>query len=160
MKTLLAHGAKPDNNTVHWAISKRRPDDPDRIPMLELLLENGADINALETEQPYATNGKPFVILRTSPLQAAIQHDDITTVQFLIEKGADVHSQQLARKPWAQFVPSTSPLDEMRIRHAKFGKFAEERFGPETAEEAERRAERSQVKSTVRKVNNIVRRRV
>lgn len=155
MRTLLAHGAKPDNNTIHWTISRRRKDDPDRLPMLALLVEHGADINALETEQPYATNGRATKILRTSPLHVAIEQRDLQTVEFLVDNGANVQNQQLARWPWEkEFVKSTSALDEMRVYHKFFGKFAEERWGEETAEEAERRKERSRAKSHVRKVGD------
>jgi hypothetical protein len=153
LKTLLAHGAEPDNNTLHWVISRRRKDDPDRFAMLTLLVEHGADINILETEQPFFTNGRPAKIIRASPLHVAVDQCDLQIIEFLIDHGADVHMQQLARSPYErEFSKSTSPLDQMRVYPQIFGDFVRERFGEETPEEAERRKQRSLVKSVARPV--------
>lgn len=91
LQLLFSRGAEPDNNALHMAL-RRPPSDPERFPILDLLLSRGADIDALET----GIKGRPTSsscagpVLQRTPLFEAVVAGDVDAVRFLVERGADV----------------------------------------------------------------------
>lgn len=91
LQLLFSRGAEPDNNALHMAL-RRPPADPERFPILDLLLSRGADIDALET----GNKGRPTSsrrtgpVLQRTPLFEAVVAGDLDAVRFLVKRGADV----------------------------------------------------------------------
>lgn len=71
---------------------QRSPADPERFPILDLLLSRGADIDALEIgNKGRATSGtRTGPVLQRTPLFEAVVAGDVDAVRFLVERGADV----------------------------------------------------------------------
>ncbi|KAF2193409.1 hypothetical protein K469DRAFT_235702 [Zopfia rhizophila CBS 207.26] len=147
MKLLLAHGAVPDNKAIYWTISRRAIEDPDRLPILSLLLHNSGDVNALETEpnwQMQRPAGASRHIARTSPLYIAAEQGDLEVVKILLERGADSHKRNLTHWRKMGFIETFSEPNGMRIsRNEDVREFAKDRFGPSTREDADERRERN-----------------
>ena len=88
LQILLKRGARldDDSSALHSAAS-RGSIISSRIPVLELLLEEGANINAIE---PCGENaGRPPLVAGTA-LQYAAAMGNTDVVKFLLENGADV----------------------------------------------------------------------
>lgn len=93
LRLLLSYGAKPEALCLHFILRRKQP-DPERRPMLSLLLDFGADINGLEREKPVflrmRTSGGnlgPFHF-RTALMEAKMMKDEEATA-LLLERGAD-----------------------------------------------------------------------
>jgi ankyrin repeat protein len=107
LQLLFKCGAQIDNNALHAAV--RRPkSDPERIPILELLLSQGADINALETGliRPSSSALRKAHPPRTTPLYEAAKAQDVELVEFLMKRGADPK----VRTRWGEWKESSSAL--------------------------------------------------
>ena len=77
---------------LHYACSEYRID---RFPILEFLLDRGADIDAIDDEG-------------LTPLHCAVDMENLPTVLFLLERGADVDAgDQSSRGPRYFFREST-----------------------------------------------------
>lgn len=92
--TLLAHGAHPDPNGLHAAI-RRTTEDSERMAILQMLLEHGADVNALETGTGILPRkmGRAPPYLQMTPLYLACQRGDLYVVRLLLAHGADKDMQ-------------------------------------------------------------------
>ncbi|KAJ1466963.1 ankyrin repeat-containing domain protein [Baffinella frigidus] len=67
------------------------------IPMVHLLLENGANVDGCATEESwddYTNRDRQWPCLRQTPLATAVQNGDTDMVFLLLEKGADVNNNQ------------------------------------------------------------------
>lgn len=95
---LLDNGANiSKSNALHKAASSQ---SPDRIPVLQLLLNQGMDVNALEhfdAEYGIAPDDRQV----GTPLHYAVRQGCVSSVRFLLEHGADpnIHSSRYPRKP-------------------------------------------------------------
>ncbi|PVI07486.1 hypothetical protein DM02DRAFT_703474 [Periconia macrospinosa] len=139
MRKLLAHGAAPDANVLHKAI--RLPKShPDRIPMIELQLSHGADVNALEAGMWWTCNGKFPYITHATPLFEAVVAEDVGVVRMLAGWGADARVRSEVEH-CASMKTGLNALEAMRAsRDEEIRALADERWGKETrAQERERR---------------------
>lgn len=89
VKLLLEHGAKLDDSNALHAVAGSREDDSACIEMMAYLLDQGADINALEhqgnPEYRERRKGQAF----GTALHRAAQKGKKERVRFLLERGAD-----------------------------------------------------------------------
>ena len=103
VRLLLQHGAHPrTERLLHSAAAASNPSfaevhpersDPDRVEVLQILLEAGADVNDMEPDP----KGRPLrgmlsrrrTMESGTPLHAAVGAENIRTVRFLLEHGAD-----------------------------------------------------------------------
>lgn len=71
---------------------RRSPADPERFPILDLLLSRGADIDALETGNKgrQTSSTRTGLVLQRTPLFEAVVAGDLDAVRFLVKRGADV----------------------------------------------------------------------
>jgi ankyrin repeat protein len=100
---LLQHGANPrTERLLHSAAAASDPSfveayperpDPDRVEVLGILLEAGADVNDMEPDPKGRPLGGALSRRRTmesgTPLHAAVGVENLCTVRFLLEHGAD-----------------------------------------------------------------------
>jgi ankyrin repeat protein len=86
IKALIANGAQlSKSNALHRAATSK---SPDRIPVLQFLLDQGMDVNALEyldAEYGIAPGNRNF----GTPLHYAVRQARVSVVKFLLEHGAD-----------------------------------------------------------------------
>lgn len=88
VELLLTHGMKiEESNVLHSAVLRK---DELKFPMLQYLLDHGADINGLKNRS------NPEVMRRAksrfgvgTPLHSAVAFADKETVQWLLNRGAD-----------------------------------------------------------------------
>ncbi len=87
VKILLSHGAQigPESRAMNAA---ERGDVPDRIPIMSLLLEHGADINALAEDYPALSEAK-LPGRKGTPLHSAAKWGNEEATVWLLEHGAD-----------------------------------------------------------------------
>ena len=87
VKILLSHGARigPGSRAMNAAA---RGDVPDRTPIMSLLLEHGADINALAEDYPALSEAK-LLGRKGTPLHSAAKWGNEEATVWLLEHGAD-----------------------------------------------------------------------
>ncbi len=87
VKILLSHGAHigPERRAMNAAA---RGDVPDRTPIMSLLLEHGADINALAEDYPALSEAK-LPGRKGTPLHSAAKWGNEEATLWLLEHGAD-----------------------------------------------------------------------
>ncbi len=110
LKLLFDHGAQVDSNAFFAIIRDKKRRDPERIPMVELLLSKGADVNFLHEYERLPTSSALVYSrrFRHTPLWEAVKARDVEMVELLIRKGADVNLRILVND-----AENTSPLEEM-----------------------------------------------
>ncbi|KAF2431159.1 ankyrin [Tothia fuscella] len=105
MRFLLENGARPDNNALHMVIRrqshKRRPrgnprmttfptlTEHERIEMINLLIDYGADINAVEDNLYHQYLNAAYVPRGSTPLRMAVDFRDYEVIKLLVSRGAD-----------------------------------------------------------------------
>lgn len=89
---LLQYGAKIEQSKALHVAAPSRKDDSECIPMMEYLLDHGADINALK----HQSNPEYLERMKTNkrlafgnPLHCAAKCGKKKRVKFLLERGAD-----------------------------------------------------------------------
>ncbi|CAI6335165.1 unnamed protein product [Periconia digitata] len=139
IRKLLNHGAKPDNNVLHAAIRLPREND-DRMLIIQLMLARGADVNALETDILWVSNGSRVTITHATPLYEAVIQDDLAVMKLLVEHGANARVRNSIRQ-WSSVKPGMNALDAMRrSTNEEMRALADERWGKETrAQQKERK---------------------
>ncbi|EPE28790.1 Ankyrin repeat-containing protein [Glarea lozoyensis ATCC 20868] len=92
MQLLFDSGAEFNDQAIFWAV-RRYKGDPEKIPVLRLLIQHGADVNLVHPgERLGLSSALRFSwVYRYTPLILAIQLQDVDTVEFLIQSGADVN---------------------------------------------------------------------
>lgn len=133
MQKLFALGAAaPHNNALHFAIRHSRPD---HLAMLSLLVDHGADVNAL-LEVPYHRpmhTGCYMPKIEDTPLHVAASCHDYEAASFLIEKGANPYIRSIVDGE-----ERLNALDNMRVNpNEDIVRLAEEKFGPVAQEESD-----------------------
>ena len=84
-KTLLQHGARIQSSGAVQQAAKLG-----RVDVLELLLNNGADINeTLPADVGFLVRDQRYQQASESPLHIAALHDQISSVRWLLAHGAD-----------------------------------------------------------------------
>ena len=111
VKLLLAHGADPtivskDGETmveaaagarVHPGLSARANLPAERLEVVKLLVELGADVNAADD-------------YGITPLMVAANMGDVSIIQYLVDRGADLGAYDLGKKNDGAFGASVEPL--------------------------------------------------
>jgi ankyrin repeat protein len=90
IRILCEHGARLNNTALHNAIRRCR-DDPDKIVIVECLLDHGLDVNATEVDVEMIRSSSVYTRLCYSPtpLHLAIDDDNVEMVRLLLSRGAD-----------------------------------------------------------------------
>jgi len=109
LELLLDSGAEVDNNALLAAV-RREIGSPERVPMVQLLLSRGADVNFLEPgfRKPSSSALKASIIYRYTPLFEAVRKQDVEMVELLLANGADVNLKVQHRN-----LRDSSPLELM-----------------------------------------------
>lgn len=110
LRLLFDHGAKVDSNAFFAIIRKKKSNDPERIPMVQLLLSKGADINILpNSERRLSSNSLTHSrLFRHTPLWGAVKARDVEMGEFLIRNEAGVDLRILVND-----IEMSSPLEEI-----------------------------------------------
>jgi hypothetical protein len=90
LRLLFGHDAKVDSNALFAIIRKRKSKDPERIPMAQLLLSQGAGINILrKREIRPSSNALTYSrLFWHAPLREAVKPKEVEMVEFLIRNGS------------------------------------------------------------------------
>ncbi|CZR55076.1 uncharacterized protein PAC_04962 [Phialocephala subalpina] len=115
IKQLFQYGAKVDNNALHHVVGRSKM-DPERIPILEILLQHGADINALETglEKLPSSNASALPPHTSTVLYKAVRDRHCQLVRYLLSKGADSEKRTAGFKG-----QGITPLEWLRLQKWK-----------------------------------------
>jgi ankyrin repeat protein len=90
---LLDNGADTRQSfPLHSALERRREYKKDIIPVMTILLDHGADIDALESQRPAGSPRRAVIsgILGTA-LYKAVRKNNLEAVKLLVERGVDKH---------------------------------------------------------------------
>lgn len=76
---------------IHYAIDRKA----DNIMVLDLLIENGADINLPMYKDHYLSQSLYYFMGLGTPLHRAAMLGKVDIVRYLLEKGANLHVKDL-----------------------------------------------------------------
>jgi ankyrin repeat protein len=76
---------------LHSALERTEENKKDIVPVMTLLLDHGADIDALENQRPVGSFGRVFTFGLGTALYKAVKKKSLEGVKLLLERGADNH---------------------------------------------------------------------
>lgn len=144
VKILLSHGARigPKSRAMNAAA---RGDVPDRIPIMSLLLEHGADINAIAEDYPAMSEARRSG-RKGTPLHSAAKWGNKEATVWLLEHGADANVRNgvgETAEEWGKRFERDGTESLVRLRRDTFRKHQREKE-KEEEEKKEREKEKKE----------------
>ena len=123
VQILFSHGAQIGTGSRAMNAAARG-DVPDRIPIMSLLLEHGADINALAEDYPAMSEAKKSG-RKGTPLHSAAKWGNTEATAWLLEHGANAavrNEMGETAEEWGKRFERNGPESVLRIRRDIFRK--------------------------------------
>jgi ankyrin repeat protein len=139
---LLEHGARPDRSVLQMVVRRQSLEwqrgnirlgpstgsryappltEQERITVATMLLDHGADINAVEEGLEYRLTKVAIIPKGATALRMAIKHDDLQMVRLLVNRGADLEQIDHVGKTTLQAAGQMRTRNKQALKRALMG---------------------------------------